>query len=141
VTRWPFVVIALAIPAFIWGTACAPPPPPAPAAWYDAANDVIHQDDAALTRLGLEFGQPWVEWDLAHEQGHQTAMQVWRDRHVALWTLMPGATSNIQVEQVAQCLAKAALGHGEPWPRDEAAIAAGYFDCPDDLVAAVKEAS
>ena len=136
--RWPFIVLAIAFVAFV-ATACAPPPPAACTGpfCYDAANDVVHIDDAYLSIVSEEYGQPGVDWMQAHEDGHQKMMQVWRTEHVALWLLMPGATANIQIEQLAQCLAKAALGHGSPWQWDAAAVAAGYWDCPSELAAEV----
>ena len=134
--RWPYIVLAIAFVAFV-ATACAPPPPKAWVEFYDATNDVIHVDDAYLTTVAEQYGQPGVDWINAHDAGHQKMMQVWRTEHVALWLLMPGATANIQIEQLAQCLAKAALGHGSPWQWDAAAVAAGYWDCPSELAAEV----
>ena len=132
---WLLVVIAIAFVAFV-AMACAPPTPPA--AIYDAANDVIVYDDAAMAKIAADWGQPGVEWIQAHEEGHATVMRVWRNQHVAIWTLMPGATAAIQMEQAAQCEAKAALGHGSPWRWGEAAQLAGYWTCPDQYVATVK---
>lgn len=116
--------------------ACAPPRAPA---WYDATNDVVHYDDALLAEVAATWGQAGADWDIAHEKGHQTMMRRWRLEHVALWLLMPGATANIQIEQVAQCLASAS-GAVQPWVWDDETVAAGYWPCPAELVALVAAA-
>lgn len=125
------VLVRLVAVIVLWG--CAPP---TPAAWYDAATDTFHYDDATMTVIAAEWGDPGVAWVHAHEDGHREMMRRWRQDHVALWLLMPGATANIQIEQVAQCLA-AASGAVQPWVWGDAAVAAGYWSCPPEYVALV----
>jgi len=134
-TRWPFIVMAVAAIVFV-ATACAPPPPPVE--WYDAANDVIHYDDAAMQQVSHWYGQAGLDWINAHAVGHRTEMRVWLNEHVAIWTLMPGPGAGVQIEQAAQCLAEAKLGHQPPWQWSDAQVALGYWDCDADHVAAVE---
>ena len=137
---WLLVVLCLALVALFTMTACAAPPPPQPIAWYDATNDVISINDAYLTLISTRYGQPGLDWVYAHENGHQTMMRRWRNDHVALWLLMPGATASIQIEQYAQCSATAA-GLVQPWIWLPAEVAKGYWNvCPPEYVALVKAA-
>lgn len=148
--RWPIIylvcvgggpvivlVVALALASLF---ACAPTTPDCTGPFcYDAANDLIHVDDAYLSIVGEQYGQVGVDWINAHENGHRTIMQLWRTEHIALWTEMPGETANIQMEQAAQCEASAA-GFVQPWPWNDDEIAAGYWTCPSEYVALVAAA-
>jgi hypothetical protein len=132
--RWPFIVMAVAAVVFV-ATACAPPPPPqGPAAWYDATADTIHYDDASMARTYQWYGQPGVDWIVAHEEGHRTIAHL-RSQGIDIDALMPGATGMIREEQAAQCEASAALGHPAPWQWNADTVAAGYWDCPAAYVA------
>lgn len=133
--RWPFIVLAVAFVAFV-ATACAPP---APAAWYSAATDTIHYDDAQMAKVYAWYGQPGVDWITAHEEGHRTTVYLLR-RGVDVQTMMPGATVMIRLEQAAQCLAEAKLGRPAPWQWGPAEVALGYWDCPASYVTEVAAA-
>ncbi len=131
----------LAALALLTVVACAPPPPPGPAAWYDATADVIHYDDASMARTYRDYGQPGVDWIVAHEEGHRTTAYLIRNPGINLEDMMPGATVSIRVEQAAQCLAEATLGHGPPWQWGPAEVAEGYWDCPAEYVEMVEAAA
>ena len=130
---------ALALVA-IGAVACAPPPPPqGPAAWYSAATDTIHYDEDVMVRTYQDYGQPGVDWITAHEEGHRTTVYLAK-QGVDVPAMMPGATISIRLEQAAQCLAEASLGHPAPWQWGADIVAAGYWDCPAAYVAAVEAA-
>lgn len=108
--------------------------PPRPVAWYDAAADVIHYDDAGMTKVAEDWGPAGVEWIVTHEEGHRRMMQIWRQDHVAVWLDYPGPPA-VEFEEFAQCWATAQLGHGAPWGDWGAeAVAAGYWECPADYL-------
>jgi hypothetical protein len=120
--------------------ACAaPPPPPGPAAWYDAVADVIHYDPAWMAQTAAWYGQPGVDWIVAHEEGHRTVAHLLRDQGVNVEDMMPGPTVMVRLEQAAQCEASASGAH-QPWTWGPAAVAAGYWDCPPAYVALVRAA-
>jgi hypothetical protein len=130
---------ALALLAIGAAACAAPPPPTGPAAWYSAATDTIYYDDAQMARTYQWYGQPGVDWIVAHEEGHRTTSYLLK-QGIDVQAEMPGATVMIRLEQAAQCLAEAKLGHPAPWQWNADTVAAGYFDCPADLVALVAAA-
>lgn len=126
---------ALAVVILAVAAACAAPAPPR-AAWYDAYTDTIVYVSAEMAKVAADYGQPGVDWIVAHEEGHRTVAHLWREQGVDIQAMMPGATMPIRLEQAAQCEASA-KGLVQPWLWGQAEIDAGYWTCPPEYVAMV----
>lgn len=126
-----------ALLAVVAVAACAPPPP-GPAAWYQASDDTIHVVDFWMHQTFVWYGQPGVDWLMAHEEGHREVLYRLR-AGVDVAGMMPGGTDAVREEQAAQCEA-AAAGHVQPWRWGPAEVAEGYWVCPPEYVAVVAAA-